>query len=98
MIVINNEVYMRQSLELALKAYNEDEVPIGAVVLDKDGSVIGRGYNRTESCKTQTAHAELLALAEAGKVQNDWRLDGCTLFVTLEPCSMCMAAIKLSRV
>ena len=47
MIVINNEVYMRQSLELALKAYNEDEVPIGAVVLDKDGSVIGRGYNRT---------------------------------------------------
>jgi tRNA(adenine34) deaminase len=92
------EAYMKKALHLACKAYEEDEVPIGALIIDVNGLVIGEGYNKTEQGNSQTLHAELTALASAGKNKQDWRLDGCTIFVTLEPCSMCMNAIKLSRI
>lgn len=74
------------------------DVPIGAVVLDPDGRVIGRGYNRREADGDPTAHAEVLALREASRALGSWRLEGCTLVVTLEPCAMCAGAIVLARV
>ena len=74
------------------------DVPIGAVVLDADGQVIGTGRNRREECGDPTAHAEVLALREAAAQRGEWRLEGCTLVVTLEPCAMCAGAIVLSRV
>lgn len=92
-----HEQYMDQALELAQQAYDKGEVPIGAIIIDQDGSVLGRGHNMVEKNKTQTAHAELQALQEAAHTKNNWRLEGCTLYVTLEPCSMCFFASKLSR-
>jgi tRNA(adenine34) deaminase len=74
------------------------EVPVGAVVVDEHGVIIGRGYNLMESKGTQQAHAELRALAAAAKKRGGWRLDGCTLYVTLEPCAMCLGCALLSRV
>ena len=93
-----DEVFMREALKMALKAYNEDEVPIGAVVVSPEGEIIGRGFNRTEQECTQSRHAEVCALEQAGKQVGDWRLSGCTLYVTVEPCIMCMGLIGLSRV
>jgi tRNA(adenine34) deaminase len=72
------------------------EVPIGAVI-EKDGEIVGRGHNRTESSKDPTAHAEILAIQDAAKNLGGWRLLGCTLYVTTEPCSMCAGAIILAR-
>ncbi len=95
---ITDQEYMKQALELAFKAYEKDEVPIGAIVTDEMGNVIGVGYNTTEQNSSQVFHAELVALRDAGSFKNDWRLDGCTIFVTLEPCLMCVGAIKLSRI
>lgn len=83
--------------EAALTAGSGD-VPIGAVVLDADGQVIGTGRNRREECGDPTAHAEVLALREAAARRGEWRLEGCTLVVTLEPCAMCAGAIVLARV
>ena len=83
--------------EAALTAGSGD-VPIGAVVLDADGRVIGTGRNRREECGDPTAHAEVLALREAAAQRGEWRLEGCTLVVTLEPCAMCAGAIVLARV
>ncbi|WP_327062686.1 tRNA adenosine(34) deaminase TadA [Kocuria rhizophila] len=83
--------------EAALTAGSGD-VPIGAVVLDADGQVIGTGRNRREECGDPTAHAEVLALREAAAQRGEWRLEGCTLVVTLEPCAMCAGAIVLARV
>jgi len=74
------------------------EMPIAAVVVAPDGRVIGQGVNRRESDSDPTAHAEILALREAGRVLGDWRLSGCTLAVTLEPCTMCAGATVLARV
>lgn len=90
-------VYMYEALEQARKAFESDEVPIGAVVVDGDGIIVGRGYNRVMEQATQSAHAEVLALQEAGCARGDWRLDDCWLYVTLEPCMMCMGLIRLSR-
>ncbi|MCB0902535.1 MAG: nucleoside deaminase, partial [Actinobacteria bacterium] len=73
-------------------------MPIAAVVVAPDGRVIGRGVNRRESDSDPTAHAEILALREAGRALGDWRLTGCTLAVTLEPCTMCAGATVLARV
>ena len=89
---------MREALDEARAALFTSDVPIGAVVVDATGTVIGRGRNRREADRDPTAHAEVLALREAAGSLGGWRLDGCTLVVTLEPCTMCAGAIVLSRV
>ena len=89
---------MRAALEEARAALATGDVPIGAVVLDPAGAVIGRGRNRREADADPTAHAEVVALREAARVRGEWRLDGCTLVVTLEPCTMCAGASVLARV
>jgi tRNA(adenine34) deaminase len=89
---------MRDALLEARAAVATSDVPIGAVVLDRSGAVVGRGRNRREADADPTAHAEVLALREAAAARGEWRLDGCTLVVTLEPCTMCAGAIVLSRV
>ena len=87
---------MKEALAEARLALNMGEVPIGAVI-EKDGVIVGRGHNRTESSKDPTAHAEILAIRDAAKTLGGWRLLGCTLYVTTEPCSMCAGAIVLAR-
>ena len=93
----DDEALMRIALDEAHAAQVEGEVPIGAVVVDQDGDVIGRGHNRRESDADPTAHAEMLAIRQAASRRNGWRLDGCTLLVTLEPCTMCAGAAVLAR-
>jgi tRNA(adenine34) deaminase len=93
-----DQFYMHQALEQALKAFNSNEVPIGAIVVNPEGVVIGEGYNQTEQGFSQSRHAEVCALEQAGKVAKDWRLSGCTLYVTVEPCIMCMSLSCLSRI
>ena len=88
---------MRAALAEARLALESTDVPIGAVVLGPTGSVIGRGHNARERDRDPTAHAELLAVREAADAVGEWRLTGCTLVVTLEPCTMCAGAIVLSR-
>lgn len=97
LIVQRDEFYMEQAIAQAYSASMHNEVPIGALVVAPDGGILAQAYNRVEELKTQTAHAELLAIALAGKSMSDWRLEGCMLYVTLEPCAMCMSAIILSR-
>ena len=92
----SDEFFMQQALRDARKAYAATEVPIGAVVV-KDGQIIARGWNQVESLKDATAHAEMLALTAAQEVIGDWRLEGCTLYVTKEPCPMCAGAIVHCR-
>ncbi len=89
--------FLKKALDLAKEAYIKGEVPVGCVVV-KDGKVIGEAYNRRESLKDPTAHAEILALREAGKGSGNWRLEGCSVYVTLEPCPMCAYALILARV
>jgi tRNA(adenine34) deaminase len=89
---------MREALDEARAAVTTGDVPIGALVLDATGTVIGRGRNRREADSDPTAHAEVLALREAAAALGEWRLAGCTLVVTLEPCTMCAGAVVLSRV
>jgi tRNA(adenine34) deaminase len=93
-----DEFYMRRALAQAQKAYNKGEVPVGALVVAPDGTVIGRGYNSTEHDHTQSSHAEMKALRQAGKKLKDWRLTGCTLYVTVQPCFMCIGLTYLSRI
>lgn len=88
---------MHEALGEALIALGGGEVPIGAVVVS-DGAIIGRGHNEIERRSLATAHAEILAIEEAARTLSDWRLDGCTIYVTVEPCHMCMGAFYLSRV
>jgi tRNA(adenine34) deaminase len=88
---------MREALKEAKKAQAKGEVPVGAVVV-KEGKIVGRGHNLTEAKKTALAHAEVMALAKAAKKLKSWRLNGCDLYVTLEPCTMCAGAIVLSRI
>jgi tRNA(adenine34) deaminase len=90
--------FMNTALHQARKAAHHDEVPIGAIVVDEYGNIIGRGYNRVESSYSQTSHAELIALQKASKKKRNWRLTGCWLYVTLEPCVMCMGLVFLSRI
>ena len=85
-------------LALAEATDSGDDVPVGAVVLDAHGAVVGRGRNHREDRADPTAHAEVVALREAARARGEWRLDGCTLVVTLEPCTMCAGAIVLSRI
>ena len=95
---MDKEVYMKQALELAQEAADNDEVPVGCVICDADGKIIGRGRNRREENSDATAHAEIEAIREACNKIGDWRLEGCTLYVTLEPCPMCTGAIINSRI
>jgi len=89
---------MRDALAEARLAIADGDVPVGAVVLDRSGAIVGRGHNRREAAHDPTAHAEVLALREAAVRQGTWRLDGHTLVVTLEPCAMCAGAIVQSRI
>ncbi len=91
-----DEKYMKQAIKQAKKAYELKEVPIGCVIV-YDGKVIGRGYNRRTIDKNTLAHAELIAIRKASKKMGDWRLEDCTMYVTLEPCQMCSGAIVQSR-
>lgn len=98
MSVNNSDIaFMQSAIELAKRAGEKGEVPIGAVIV-KDGEIVGEGYNLRESEKLSTAHAEILAINDACKKLGGWRLLGCTLYVTLEPCAMCSGAIVNSRI
>ncbi len=93
-----DEAAIRLALAEAVRALPDRDVPIGAVVLDPSGAVLGTGFNRREADVDPTAHAEILALRAAAASRGQWRLDGCTLAVTLEPCAMCAGAAVLARV
>ena len=93
---MDDEKFMREALALAAEAAAAGEVPVGAVVV-KDGRVIGRGYNRPISSADPTAHAEIVALREAAAAERNYRLPGCELYVTLEPCAMCVGALVHAR-
>src|SRR5213079_1706855 len=92
-----DEQYMREALRQAQKAYEVDEVPVGAVVV-RAGRIIARAYNQVELLKDATAHAEMLALTQAEAAVGDWRLTDCDLYVTKEPCAMCAGAVVHTRI
>ena len=92
-----DENFMREALAEARRAAEAGEVPVGAVVV-REGRIVGRGFNRREGGSDATAHAEIAALREAGQHLGGWRLEDCTLYVTLEPCPMCAGAILMARV
>jgi len=94
--VEEQEKFMREALKQAKKAYKIGEVPIGCVIV-QDGKIIARGYNRRNTDKVTLAHAEIAAIKKASKKTGDWRLEDCTMYVTLEPCQMCAGAIVQSR-
>jgi len=93
-----NEFYMSQAILLAAQAKDDGETPVGCVVVDSSGEIIGSGRNRREKLKSAIAHAELEAIKNACITSHDWRLGGCSLFVTLEPCPMCAGAIIMARI
>ena len=95
---MEREEYMRAALTLAREAAADGEVPVGCVIVDAGGRIIGRGRNRRERTHRADAHAEMEAIAEACRACGTWRLDGCTLYVTLEPCPMCAGAILNARI
>lgn len=95
---INKDIYfMQQALKCAQTAQEKDEVPIGAVIV-KDNKIIARGYNKSISLKDTTSHAEIVAIRKACKKLNNYRLTDCSIYVTIEPCSMCMGALILARI
>lgn len=91
-----HEKFMREAIRQAKKAYALDEVPIGCVIV-QDGKIIARGYNRRNTDKNTLSHAELIAIKKAAKKTGDWRLEGCTMYITLEPCQMCAGAMVQAR-
>ncbi len=93
----DNDYWMRMALREAENAYRIGEVPVGAVIT-LNNQIIGRGYNQTEKLGDPTAHAEILAITSAAQALGDWRLEGATLYCTLEPCSMCAGASVLARI
>ncbi len=92
-----HDVWMRWALKEAQRAYSQKEVPVGAVVIEKD-RIIGRGYNQTVTLQDPTAHAEMIAISAAANALKSWRLEDCSIYVTLEPCAMCAGAIVLARI
>jgi len=92
-----DEKYMKEALRQAKKAYKMGESPIGCVIV-YEGRIIARGYNRRNTDKSTLSHAEILAIKKAARVVGDWRLEGCTMYVTLEPCQMCAGAIVQARI
>ena len=97
MKMTEQEKYMKQAIREARKAYALGAVPIGCVIVN-EGKIIGRGYNRRNTDKSTLSHAEITAIKKASKKMGDWRLEGCTLYVTLEPCQMCAGAIVQARI
>lgn len=95
---MNYEEYMQKALELARESFCEGEVPVGCIIIDAEGCIVGTGRNQRETEKNALAHAEMKAIGEACKNLGDWRLSGCSLFVTLEPCPMCAGAIINARI
>lgn len=95
---MSDEDLMREALREAEFARKQGDVPVGAIVVDKNGVIIGRGYNRREVDLDPVAHAEIVAMRQAASHEGNWRLDGCTLVVTLEPCAMCAGAISQARI
>lgn len=96
--MIDNDIrYMKEAVKEAKKAYKKGEVPVGTVIV-KDSQIIGRGHNETESKNDAAAHGEIIAIRKAGKRTGDWRLSGCTMYVSAEPCTMCAGAIVLARI
>lgn len=89
--------FMDAALEEARVAFQETEVPIGAVVVQGE-TIVGRGHNKVEQTRDSTAHAEILAIRQAGLTLGDWRLTGCSIYVTVEPCIMCLGAILLAKI
>ena len=96
-VLSQDERYMKEALRQARKAYKLEEAPIGCVIVYED-KIIARGYNRRNIDKSTLSHAEIIAIKKAAKVLGDWRLEGCTMYVTLEPCQMCAGAIVQSRI
>lgn len=93
-----DEDLMREAIREAERAQSAGDIPVGALVIDSEGKIIGRGYNRREIDLNPIAHAEIVAINKAAEELKNWRLDGCTLVVTLEPCAMCAGAIAQSRI
>lgn len=96
-MILNDEYFMRVALKEALAAFDEDEVPVGAVVAC-NGKIIGKGHNQTERLNDVTAHAEMIAITAAANYLGSKYLEGCTLYVTLEPCLMCASALKWAQI
>lgn len=96
-MLTEKEKYMKEAIRQAKKAGKLDEVPIGCVIV-RDGKIIARGYNRRNTEKSTLAHAEIQAIRKASKVVGDWRLEDCTMYITLEPCQMCAGAIVQARI
>ena len=97
MLDTSDEYYMKEALKEARKAFDADEIPVGAVIVCND-RIIARSYNNTEQLNAVTAHAEMLAIREASRVLGSWRMEDCTLYVTLEPCIMCAGALGWSQI
>ncbi len=98
MTYTDDEKFMRLAIEQAQIAGHMGEVPIGAVITDKSGGIVSSGYNLREAANDPTAHAEIIAIKKAGEALGSWRLEGTTIFVTIEPCLMCVGAIILARI
>jgi tRNA(adenine34) deaminase len=95
---LEHEQHMKSALDLARQAMEAGEVPVGCVIINDQGEIIGRGMNRREGERKATAHAEIEAINEACHTLNDWRLGGCAMYVTLEPCPMCAGAVINARI
>lgn len=93
-----NEKYMKYALQEALKAYNKQEIPVGAVIIDNNNKIIAKSHNNRQKKHKITGHAEINCILKAEKKTKDWRLDNCVMYVTLEPCEMCKLIIKESRI
>lgn len=96
-LIIMHQKYMKEAIKQAQKAYFIQETPIGCVI-EYEGKIIARGYNKRNKNKNTLAHAELIAIQKASKKLGDWRLEGCTMYITLEPCQMCAGAIVQARI
>ena len=94
---MKEEKFMKEALKEALKALKKDEVPVGCVIV-KDNKIVGRGYDKRESTNDPSAHSEIIAIRKSAKKLGDWRLENCDLYVTLEPCAMCLGASILARI